>query len=418
MTEATDEAGTLAMGAEIMARADALAAISEDAGALTRRYLTPEHRRAVDLVGDWMKAAGMTVHFDAVGNVIGRYEGDAPDLPALVMGSHLDTVVDAGKYDGMLGVVTPISCIADLNSRARRLHFALEVIGFADEEGVRFQSTLLGSRAVAGTFDHSLLDRPDSDGTTLAEAMTGFGLDPARIGEAAHDRDQVLAYVELHIEQGPVLEAEGVAVGEVTAIAGATRQIVTITGMAGHAGTVPMAMRQDALAAAAEAVLAVEDVCRGEPGLVGTVGRLEPAPGAINVIPGLATFSLDIRAGEDAVRAAAVSEVRRRMEAACARRGVEIAIETVHDAGSATAAPWLARQIGAAITAEGVELIRLPSGAGHDAAAMTELTDMAMIFVRCPAGISHNPAESITLADADAGARVLLRVIENFRTEL
>ncbi len=221
---------TEALGAEIMSRIDDLAALSESPDHLTRRYLTPEHRQANDLVGQWMREAGMTVRQDAVGNIIGRYEGVSEGLPAIIIGSHLDTVVMAGKFDGMLGVVTGIACVGGLNRQGRRLPFAVEVIGFADEEGVRFQSTYLGSRALTGRFEQMLLARRDAVGISLAEAMTAFGLDPARIGAAARQAQDVLAYLELHIEQGPVLEGQGLPVGVVTSIAGATRLVVTLAG--------------------------------------------------------------------------------------------------------------------------------------------------------------------------------------------
>src|SRR5947208_11256744 len=245
-------------GDEIVSRINQLGAISETGEHLARVFLSPEHRIAADLLMSWMRDAGMAAHLDAIGNVSGRYEGERPGLPCLMLGSHYDTVRDAGKWDGPLGIITAIACVADLNRRGVRLPFAIEVVGFADEEGVRFGSTLLGSRAVAGTFDRKLLDSRDRDGTSMREALTAFGLDPERTGDAARRRADVLAYAELHIEQGPVLEAEGLPVGVVTAINGANRFTIEIEGMAGHAGTVPMSLRRDALAAAAECVLAVE----------------------------------------------------------------------------------------------------------------------------------------------------------------
>jgi allantoate deiminase len=401
-------------GAGLMARLDQLAALSERSDALVRRFLTPEHARANALVGDWMRMAGMAVRIDAIGNVIGRYEGDAPDLPALLLGSHLDTVVDAGRYDGMLGVVTAIACVADLAARDTRMPFAIEIVGFADEEGTRFGATLLGSRALAGTFDATVLDRTDLQGTTMADAMVAFGLDPARIATAARRREEFLGYVELHIEQGPVLEAEGLAVGCVTAISGATRLAVAVKGMAGHAGTVPMARRQDALAAAAECVLLVERRASVEADLVGTVGRIEAGPGAVNVVPGEARFTVDLRAAANERRAAALADLLAGFDAIATRRGVTIVATRTHDATSVPCAPWLADQIRDAIEAEGHSLRSLPSGAGHDGMAVGAVADIAMIFVRCTGGISHNPAEAITARDAEAGARVLARFIRDF----
>src|SRR5882757_11091937 len=257
------------LGHEIVRRIDALGAISETSGHLTRIFLTPEHRAAADLLLSWMQDAGMRAHLDGIGNVCGRYEGQRPGLPCLMLGSHYDTVRDAGKWDGPLGLITAISCVADLHRRGKRLPFAIEVSGFADEEGVRFASTLLGSRAVAGTFDESVLGVRDAAGISMRDALVRFGLDPDHIGAAARARSELLAYIELHIEQGPVLEAEYLPVGVVTAISGATRLAVVLSGMAGHAGTVPMTLRRDALAGAAECIVEIEEYCRtNEGGLV------------------------------------------------------------------------------------------------------------------------------------------------------
>ncbi|MEK9724984.1 MAG: allantoate amidohydrolase [Rhodospirillaceae bacterium] len=404
-------------GAGILVRLDALATVSETRDGLTRRYLTSQHRQANDLVGEWMRAAGMTVRQDAIGNIIGRYEGAESGAQALIIGSHLDTVVMAGKYDGMLGVVTAIACVSRLNERGLRLPFAVEVVGFADEEGIRFQSTYLGSRAIAGTFNQDLLDARDADGITMAEALRSFGLDPDRIRDAARKPDDVLAYLEIHIEQGPVLESAGQALGVVTAIAGATRRTVTITGVAGHAGTVPMGHRNDALLAAAECALAVETVATKREHVVGTVGRMTVGPGAANVVPGVATFTVDLRADADKKRKVALAELDMRFDGIAKRRGVAIDVRTVHEAPSVACAPWLVRQIEAAVEAEVGEVVRLPSGAGHDAAAMADLCDVGMIFVRCGGGVSHNPDETITASDAAAGAALLLRVIENFQAK-
>jgi len=406
-----------AMGREIMAHIDLLAVHSESPDCLIRSYLTKQHAQVNDLVMGWVRAAGMEAHVDAVGNVRGRYEGRSPGLPALILGSHLDTVRDAGKYDGMLGVVTAIACVKALAEAGERLDFAIEVVGFGDEEGVRFQSTLLGSRALAGGFDMSLLDRRDGDGISMARAMQDFGLDPARICEAAKQPGEVHAYVELHIEQGPVLEAENLPLGAVTSIAGATRLQATITGTSGHAGTVPMAGRKDALAAAAEAITAVETVCSGPAELVGTVGRIEVAPGAVNVIPGEARFSVDIRAAEDSRRQKAVRAAIGAVEEICARRGLGLELERTHESPSCPCAPWLIEQISHAIAAGGIAVRRLPSGAGHDAMAMAALSDVAMLFVRCAGGISHNPAEAVTTEDAASGARALLQFIRDFDPE-
>ncbi len=395
-------------------RCEALARHSEQPDGLTRVFLSPEQRAVSDLVRGWMGEAGLDTRIDAIGNVIGRYEGERPGLPCLMLGSHLDTVRDAGKYDGMLGVVSAIECVADLSARAVRLPFAVEVIGFADEEGVRFAATLLGSRAVAGTFDPAWLDKTDQDGATMRAALMASGFDPARVGDAARRRDDVLAYVELHIEQGPVLEAEGLPVGVVTAISGGNRFNVEVTGMAGHAGTVPMSLRRDALCAAAECVLAVERIARGMSEVVGTVGRIEALPGAINVIPGKVRFTLDARAPGDELRERAVAAMRAEFEAIAARRDVTIVLSPVWEARTAACSPALQRQLTAAIHAEGVRVHHLPSGAGHDGMAIIDIAPIGMLFVRCQGGISHHPAEAVTLGDVEIGARVLARFVAQF----
>jgi allantoate deiminase len=416
MNAASSGHQTASLGNEIVGRIDKLAAISETPEHLARIFLTKEHRAAADLILDWMRSAGMRAHLDAIGNVCCRYEGERPGLPCLMLGSHYDTVRDAGKWDGPLGLITAISCVADLHKRGRRLLFAIEVIGFADEEGVRFASTLLGSRAVAGTFVESVLGTRDAAGISMRDALTQFGLDPHHIGAAARVRAELLAYIELHIEQGPVLEAQNLSVGVVAAIAGATRLAASLTGMAGHAGTVPMRLRRDALAGAAECVVAIEDFCKtDEGGLVGTVGYIHAAPGATNVIPGQVSFTMDIRASTDAHRKLAVADIVRQIEAIAKRRNLSLQLDVTHENRTVPCAPWLRAQVAEAIASEGFRVFELPSGAGHDGMAMIDIADVGMIFVRCRGGVSHHADEHVELADADAGARVLLRLIENFR---
>jgi allantoate deiminase len=407
---------TASLGDEIIGQINELAAISETPDHLTRVFLSNEHRAAADRILKWMREAGMRAHLDAIGNACGRFEGERPGLPCLMLGSHYDTVRDAGKWDGPLGLITAIACVAHLNRRGKRLPFAIEVIGFADEEGVRFASTLLGSRAVAGTFDQGVLGRTDQAGTSMRDALTAFGLDPEHVGSAARARRELHAYLELHIEQGPVLEQQNLAVGVVTAISGATRLAASLTGVAGHAGTVPMALRRDALAGAAECIVAIEEFCRtGEGGLVGTVGTIDAIPGATNVIPGRVSFTIDIRAASDAHRKFAVAELVRRIEAIATRRKLALQVDITHENRSVPCAPWLKAQVADAIAAEGFRVFELPSGAGHDGMAMVDIADVAMLFVRCRGGISHHPEEHVDAADADAGARVLLRLIENFK---
>jgi allantoate deiminase len=418
MSKMSETAGreASALGEEIVGRINRLGEISEAPAQLTRIFLTPEHRAAAELILTWMGDAGMSAHLDAIGNVCGRYEGERPGLPCLMLGSHYDTVRDAGKWDGPLGLITAISCVADLHKRGRRLPFAIEVAGFADEEGVRFASTLLGSRAVAGTFNESVLASKDSAGISMRDALARFGLDPDHIGAAARARGELLAYLELHIEQGPVLEAQNLPVGVVSAIAGATRLAARLTGMAGHAGTVPMAMRRDALAGAAECICRIEELCRTDAGgLVGTVGYIHATPGATNVIPGQVHFTMDLRAPTDTHRKKAVTDIVRQIEAIAERRKLALQVDVTHENRTVPCAPWLKAQIAGAVAAEGFSVFELPSGAGHDGMAMVDIADVGMLFVRCRGGISHHPDEHVDVADADAGARVLLRLIENFR---
>jgi allantoate deiminase len=408
------------LGDLIVGRIDELAAISEAPTHLARIFLTAQHRAAADLLLSWMCEAGMSARLDAIGNVCGRYEGERPGLPCLMLGSHYDTVRDAGKWDGPLGLITAICCVADLHRRGRRLPFAVEVTGFADEEGVRFSSTLLGSRAVAGTFDESVLNTRDHAGVSMREALGKFGLDPDQLGAAARDSRELLAYVELHIEQGPVLEEKNLPVGVVTAIAGATRLAANLTGMAGHAGTVPMALRRDALAGAGECIVAIEEFCKTADlaGLVGTVGYIDARPGATNVIPGRVSFTIDIRAPSDAHRKLAVADIVRKIEAIAKGRHLALQLDITHENRTVPCAPWLKAQVADAVAAESFAVFELPSGAGHDGMAMVDIADIGMIFVRCRGGISHHPDEHVEVADADAGARVLLRLIENFRPRL
>ncbi len=394
------------VGATVMARLAALAHRSAAPDRLTRLYLTSEHRAAADQVAGWMAEAGMAVGLDAVGNVVGRYPGDHPDAPLFLMGSHIDTVREAGAYDGNLGVVAAIACVDALHRAGRHLPVALEVIAFGDEEGIRFPGTLRGSRAVAGTLPPDALDAVDEAGVSVREALRRFGADPDALDQAARPRDRVLGYLEVHIEQGPVLAAEGLALGVVTSIAAVRRFQIRIGGTAGHAGTVPMALRRDALAAAAELVLAVERRCRRDETLVGTVGRLAVTPGAVNTIPGAVEMSLDLRAGTPALRDRAIADLEAEFQAVAAARGIALDLTEVHRHDGCQCAPWLMDRLDQAIRRAGLSVRRLPSGAGHDAMAIADLTDVAMLFVRCGQGISHNPAETMSTADAEAAVRV------------
>ncbi|WP_298722788.1 allantoate amidohydrolase [uncultured Ferrovibrio sp.] len=400
----------------MLAQLDELGRISESPDFLVRTFLTPEQKAAHEKAAQWMREAGMSVEHDSAGNVVGRYEGTSPDAPVLMLGSHLDTVRNAGKYDGMLGVIAPIACIADLNRRGKRLPFTIEVVGFVNEEGTRFGSPMTGSRAIAGTFDPAMLEAKDRNGISMGEAYKAYGLDPAKVGSCARKPGSVAAFMELHIEQGPVLEHNNLALGVVTAISGARRHRVEVTGLAGHAGTVPMGQRQDALLAAAEAALFIEKRCTGTPTLVGTVGMMEALPGAMNVIPGMARFSVDIRASDDATRDAAIDDVLREIEAICARRKLKVSVTELYNSTATPCHPALMKAAEEAIRAQGVETMHLPSGAGHDAATLAPLCPIGMIFMRCTKGISHNPLEAVLPEDVELATAALLHFIENFRT--
>ena len=399
-----------------ISRAAALARLSDSPEHYTRTYLTPAHQAAARQLAAWMAEAGMAVRVDAVGNVIGRYEASVPGARTLLMGSHFDSVRNGGKYDGVLGILVPIACVAALHRAGERAAVAIEVAAFADEEGARFQTSFLASRALlkgAASFA-PLLDRRDADGVTLAEAMRAAGLDPSRVDEARIDPATLAAYVEVHIEQGPVLLEQGAPLGVVTSIAGGSRHWVTVRGDAGHAGTVPMPMRHDALAAAAQMVLAVEEVAaRNE--TVGTVGMLEVRDGTGNVIPGEAAFSVDIRAPEDGLRHRVEAETFARFEAIAAARGVRVEKVKRHEVFAAPCAPWIQDRLAESLARTGVDPVRLPSGAGHDAMIMAEVTDVGMLFVRCGAGgVSHNPAETVSPADCALAADALLDFLRRF----
>jgi hydantoinase/carbamoylase family amidase len=405
------------IGERVSALVDALATISADEGRLTRLYLTPEHRRAANLVGEWMRRAGLNVRMDAVGTMHGLLAAGRAGPQAekrLLIGSHIDTVVDAGKYDGNLGVVAAVVALEEMRARGMALPFALELLAFGDEEGVRYPKTLISSSTIAGIVEPNILELTDRQGMTLRHALAEFGGDPEHLYTEAYGRADVLGYLEVHIEQGPVLEQANEALGVVSAIASQGRYRVQVRGEAGHAGTVPMALRHDALAGAAEAILAVEEVGRGgaRSSLVATVGELRVSPGAGNVIPGLAEFSLDVRAATDEARAEAVAEIRRRARQIGLARGLVIGVETMIEKPVSVCAPRLRRAIASAITKlEGHTARELMSGAGHDGQAMVRLTDIGMIFVRCRAGISHSPLESVTVEDQGLAVEALIGTI-------
>ena len=403
-------------GTDLMRQADVLALFSEDTPQITRTYLSEQHKQAGEYLIGLMRRAGMTAGFDALGNIVGRYEAANPNAPVVMTGSHQDSVRNAGKYDGLFGIITAIACVKDLNDRGKRLPYTLEVVGFGDEEGVRFGATLIGSKAMAGSFEPAWLDKADDKGVTMRQALTAFGGNPDGWPDVDRRGKNVVAYVESHIEQGPVLLNEGLAVGVVTAIAGASRLRVRVTGLAGHAGTVPMGSRQDALTAASEMVLFVEKYCEGKTGLVGTVGKMTVLPGAINVIPQDVEFTIDVRSGDDAMRREAVAAFQSGFEDIAKRRKVTVNAAPFYAANAAPCDPALQEAFAQAIAAHGIKVRHLPSGAGHDAMVFPAVAPTAMLFVRCGNnGISHHPDETMTAEDAEIGTSVLLHFFENYR---
>ncbi|WP_408589787.1 allantoate amidohydrolase [Novosphingobium sp.] len=398
-------------GARAVARCNALglAPYTDMADGLFRAYLSPAYRAAQATLAEWMAQARMAVRQDAAANLIGRYEGTTPAAPALIIGSHLDSVRDGGRYDGPLGIMLGIEAVAALNDAGRRMPFAIEVYAFGDEEGSRFPAAMLTSRAVAGTLDAAALAVVDADGVALADA----GVDVGAYLSAARRSGEVLAYLEAHIEQGPVLEAEGLAVGTVTGIAAQVRYRVQVTGQAGHAGTATMPLRRDALAGAAEMILAVERIAASAASdLVATVGRIEAQPGAANVIPGAVTFSLDVRAGEQARRDLAASEICAQLQEIARRRSLGVEVALVHDLPASPCDPALVDVMDAALAAAEQPSRRLVSGAGHDAMVMAALCPTAMLFIRCRGGVSHNPAEHVDPADAQIALTVMSGFID------
>jgi allantoate deiminase len=377
-------------------------------------------REVNDVVATWMRAAGMTVSIDAIGNIIGRYEAAHPEAKTLLLGSHLDTVRDAGKYDGPLGVMVAIACVERLHQRGERLPFAIEVLGFADEEGLRYHTAYIGSRAVMGIFDVSTLELRDDEDVTLADAIrqAGGNPDPDVLRTSRWQRENLMGYCEVHIEQGPVLEARNLPVGVVSAISGQNRYALTFGGKAGHAGTVPMQLRQDALCAASEFVLATESLARATPGLVATVGKLTVRPGASNVIPGHVTLSLDVRHQDAIVLEQACEQLYAKGGQIGRERGIEVAWQTIQKDQTIPCDPHLVGMLERAIERVGYPAFTLPSGAGHDGVSLSKLTNIAMLFVRCKGGVSHHPDESVTVEDVGVALNVMDQFLQSLASEL
>jgi beta-ureidopropionase / N-carbamoyl-L-amino-acid hydrolase len=410
----TEPAAAGAFGGRILDLVDQLARFSERADALTCTYFSPAHKATALQLRDWMRAAGLRADIDGVGNVVGHFAGRSPAAKTLIVGSHYDTVDNAGRFDGRLGILTALVVVEHLQHIGRRLPFHLDVMAFSEEEGGRFSAPYLGSSAIAGRFDESLLDRRDANGVSLATVLQNDGVDLATIRALARQPQTLCGYLEVHIEQGPVLLQRDVPVGVVTSIAGTARFSVTIEGVTGHAGTVPMPMRRDAATAAAEIVLAMERRCSAAANLVGTVGRLAVPNGLINVIAGRCELSLDIRSSDDATRDAAIADVLAAIEDIAKRRQVNAVVNEISRHRAVPCTPRLQSALADAVRRTGVEPTSLPSGAGHDAEMFAGVTDVGMLFVRCGnGGISHNPRETVTPEDADVAARVLLDTILN-----
>ena len=396
-------------GLNLMQRLEEISQFSEGGPGVTRRPFTAEHRRANALITTWMRQAGLEVHIDAAGTLIGR-RAAAPGAKTLLIGSHQDSISQGGKYDGIFGIALPILVLEML--RERSLPYAVEVLAFADEEGVRFPTALMGPRVLAGTFDSANLQKTDKDGVSLAAALTDFGGDPEGIAGTKRSPDDLLGYLEMHIEQGPVLESLGLPVGIVTAICGIERWTVELNGQAAHAGTTPMDLRRDAFAGAAEIALAVESYCRETEGLVGIVASVSVLPNVPNAIPGKVTFSVELRASEDSIREDAAAAISEKIEAVSARRELNYNLTKTYAQKAVPCDPWLRGALARSLVQSGFRPHRLMSGATHDASAMADLCPVAMLFTRCRDGLSHHPDEAITAEDAQASAECLASFLQ------
>ncbi|MEV5070429.1 allantoate amidohydrolase [Microbacterium sp. LMI12-1-1.1] len=411
----------------VMARCDELARVSATTGSIERVYLSPEHARVNRLAAEWMREAGLTTRQDAAGNQVGRIDpmrptGPDPDAPALMLGSHLDTVPDAGRFDGIAGVLMALEVVRLLRAphtagtaSGIALPFALEVVAFSDEEGTRFGKALLGSSAVAGRWDPDWWNLTDADGTTLREAFLEFGLDPGRVGEAARHPAELVGYLEAHIEQGPELDRRGESLAVVSSIASARRFQLVVEGESRHAGGTPYDMRRDALLGASEAALAVERICRAEHHIIGTVGQFEAYPGAVNVVPGEAHLSLDLRGEFDGSRDRVWLEIERELDAIMGRRGLRWAAREVHSAPAVFCDPLLQdvvrEGIASTLPADADDPAVIFSRAGHDAMAIGAITGVGMLFLRNPDGISHHPDESVSAGDVARGIQALAEAV-------
>jgi allantoate deiminase len=398
--------------ARIITRCREIAACTEVPGEITRLFLTPPMHEVHELLRDWMETAGMTVRVDAIGNLRGFWPGLTPGSPRLLIGSHLDTVPNAGAFDGILGVVLGVAVVEEL--KGELLPFAIEVIGFSEEEGVRFGKPFLGSLSLAGKLDPETLARTDPSGISVRQAIEAYGLNPTQLPAAAL-ANEALAYLEVHIEQGPVLENEDTSLGIVEALVGQTRMELNFAGQANHAGTTPMHLRHDAMAAAAEWIVAVEDYASSRTGLVATVGRVEVAPGAGNVIAGKATASLDVRHADDSIREASVMAILKLAETAAVRRGAHVTSSKQLEQPAVPLDPHLTTRLSEAATQAGFPARRMTSGAGHDAMILAPRIPSAMLFLRSPGGLSHHPDESVLPQDVEAALATAMEFLAQLR---
>jgi len=402
-------------GAAVIQRCKELARFSEDPDRITRRFLSPPMRDVHKTLSGWMERLGMRVRVDAAGNVRGEYEGRERSEARLLIGSHVDSVPGAGAYDGVLGVVLGIALIEALAKR--RFRFGLEIVAFSEEEGVRFGVPFIGSRALTGTLNGDLLSVRDAHGVTVAEAIRRFGLDPARLPEAVVDPRGVLGYLEFHIEQGPVLESLNLGLGIVTAIAGQSRLGVTFRGTANHAGTTPMHLRRDALAAAAQWISMVEREARAVAGLVATVAQIDAKPGTANVIAGEVRTSLDVRHASDVERRAAVAKLLAQAEEIGKERGITVEVERRLDQATVGCDEGLVKTLEGAVSSAGFTVHRMVSGAGHDAMVLAGHVPAAMLFLRSPKGVSHHPDETVLEEDVDAALQAGLNFLAQLEAQ-
>ncbi|MEI8610051.1 allantoate amidohydrolase [Enterovibrio sp. Hal110] len=403
------------LGQKAQQKLKQLAECSASSVGVTRLPFTPEHHQANALLKGWMEDAGLTVHPDDAGTLVGRYDA-GNDAPTLLMGSHQDSVKQGGSYDGIMGVVLPIIALETLHHQGRKLPFSVEVLAFADEEGVRFPTALVGARALAGTLDEQVLNRKDKDGITLKQALTDFGVNPDNIGKLKRDANKTLGFIETHIEQGPVLEHENTPLGVVTAISGIERHQLTFKGQAAHAGTVPMHLRKDALTAAAEMIREAEKLAIKMPDLLATVGQLDVTPNVVNAVPGSVSMSIELRSPVDEVREKAGEMLQAFARETALLRGLEYSIKRTYSQSAVECAHPLKLAINRAIVSTNSRVLQLPSGATHDASAMADLTRVAMLFVRCKKGISHNPAEYASDEDMELAIEALISLLTNMQS--